>query len=821
MNNDNHNNNGQNPEPEVMDFFAAGKEARRVTGKGEKEMENRSNGSRQRGPSGRPHGILGSKGSHKSKPAASENLEQEFADLLGRNEAPTAEPEPEIVRGPVIDPAQELLSEETLFAEPEAEEAPAAEPEAAPLPELLESEEPELPESEEPELSVEPEAPAEPEAVEAPPAEPETPAEPAPTPESELLRALTEDAERESDAFSPNDMAAFLLSSEADDSEEDLAAVLLSSVKEDPSDQALFDRLDAQEAAAFAAASPAEPEPEPEDDYDVYDEDEDDDPPKRRKRGGLIAAVVAAVLCLGVLGSAFAVSRRTTIFPNVSIQGENVSAMTVDEAAAVVKKAGWDGPDAVVLKAQLPADVELDVHAKDVGWTATAEEAAQAAYDYGRDGNLFTNFITYVRTSFSGYELADDLTDEADATALREQVKKAVDEANDAMNEDSMEIDTEKKVLTIVKGGDLLMVETDEVYSQVLEALEDRESEISCIKDMDEDADIKDVDFEKLHDEICGEPENASYDTEKKEVVDGKPGIEFDVKEAERLWKDAKPGDLVKIPLEVTEPDFKKDDVKELYADKLASKTTSLSGSSSNRINNITLAAQKINGVILEPGQSFSYNTTVGQRTTARGFREAGAYVNGEVVNEVGGGICQVSSTLYYCALYSNLKITARTNHYFPVAYIESGLDATVSWGQPDFRFENNRTFPVKIVAYVSGGSVTVEIWGTNVDGSTVKMDSTTSGLTTTTYRNVYDKDGNLLTRTQEAVSVYHNHDEAKPTATPRPVTTPTPVAPTPTPVAPTPPPATPTPAPVEPTPAPVEPTPEVPNPENPDEGGN
>ena len=139
------------------------------------------------------------------------------------------------------------------------------------------------------------------------------------------------------------------------------------------------------------------------------------------------------------------------------------------------------------------------------------------------------------------------------------------------------------------------------------------------------------------------------------------------------------------------------------------------------------------------------------------------------MVNEVGGGICQVSSTLYYCTLYSNLKITARTNHYFPVAYIESGLDATVSWGAPDFRFENNRTFPVKIVAYVSGGAVTVEIWGTNVDGSTVKMDSTSSGMTTTTYRNVYDKDGNLLTRTQEAVSVYHSHNEDYTAATPQP----------------------------------------------------
>ena len=735
MNNENENimNDGQKPVSEEMDFVAASKEARRVTGKDGGERENRSAGTRSRGPSGRAQGLYG----RKSKPSV---REEDLATLL-KKDADSAD--------------------------------------------------------------------------------------------SELLRALTVDAPPEEETVEALDMAAFLVSSEEPeiDPDADLSEMLLNRKLDHLVEQTLSEQPDAQPedsgfeetpSDAFEEVLPAQaPIDDPEDSFDdddVDDDDDDDDdeePPRRKKRGGLIAAVIAALLCVGVLGSAVAVSRRSTIFPRVSIHGENVSAMTLDEAAEVVKKSGWDGPDAVVLKAELPASVDLEVKAEDVGWTATAEEAAQAAYDYGRDGSLFTNFVNYVRTSFTGHDIADDLTKETNDSKLKAMVKRAVEKANDAMTEGDMEVDTEDKVLRIVKGGSLLMVEADEVYDRVLEALDRGDREISCIKQLDENAEVPDVDLEKLHDEICGEPENASYDTEKKEIVEGKPGIEFDVKEAKRLWKEAKPGDLVKIPLEVTEPEFKKEDVKELYADKLAGKSTSLSGSSSNRINNITLAAKFIDGTVLEPGQSFSYNTTVGQRTTARGFREAGAYMNGEVVQEVGGGICQVSSTLYYCALYSNLKITARTNHYFPVAYIESGLDATVSWGAPDFRFENDRTFPVKIVAYVSGGSVTVEIWGTNVDGTTVQMDSTSSGMTTTTYRNVYDKNGNLLTRTQEAVSVYHSHNET-PANTPRPVTTPTPVQPTP-------PPVQPTPTPVQPTPPPVEPTPDVPTPDVPDvpsEGG-
>ena len=291
------------------------------------------------------------------------------------------------------------------------------------------------------------------------------------------------------------------------------------------------------------------------------------------------------------------------------------------------------------------------------------------------------------------------------------------------------------------------------------------------------------VSMQELYDAVCTGPVNAGYDTETKEITEGKPGVEFDVAEAQRLWDAAAVGDTVRIPVTLTEPEL--ESVAGLFGDKLATKTTSLSGSSYNRINNVKLAAQHIDGVILEPGDSFSYNQTVGQRTKANGFLEAGAYANGQVVQEVGGGICQVSSTLYYCTLISNLKITARTNHYFTVGYIEPGMDATVSWGAPDFQFKNNRTFPIKLRAYVSNGSLTVEIWGTDVDGSYVKMDYTVSGLTATTYRSVYDKNGNLLSKTQEATSVYHSHETPKPTPSPSPSATPMPTpspAPTPTP---------------------------------------
>ena len=322
MNNENENvmHDGQNPASEEMDFLAAGKEARRVIGKDSGEWENRSSGTRSRGPSGRYQGLRGRKGKSPVR-------EEDLAGLLKKDAGDS---------------------------------------------------------------------------------------------DSELLRALTVDAQPEEATEEALDMAAFLVSSEEPeiDPDADLSEVLMNRKLDRAVEETRSEQSDVQlEESGFeealsvgfdetVPAQIAEPEDSfDDDDDDDHDDDDDEAAPKRKRRGGLIAAVVAALLCVGVLGSAFAVSRRSTIFPRVSIRGENVSAMTVDEAAAVVEKSGWDGPDAVVLRAELPASVDLEIKARDVGWNATAKEAAQAAFDYGRDGNLITNFINYVRTSFSGHEI--------------------------------------------------------------------------------------------------------------------------------------------------------------------------------------------------------------------------------------------------------------------------------------------------------------------------------------------------------------------------------------------------------------------------------
>lgn len=139
--------------------------------------------------------------------------------------------------------------------------------------------------------------------------------------------------------------------------------------------------------------------------------------------------------------------------------------------------------------------------------------------------------------------------------------------------------------------------------------------------------------------------------------------------------------------------------------------TTGIFDKIPERTNNLELAMEAINGKILQPGEEFSFNQTVGDRTEEKGYQKAIGYdENGEKKPTVGGGICQIASTLYMAALNGEFKIVERHSHSHEVPYADSDHDATVSYGGYDFRFQNNRDKPVKITVSTDGESVTAEI---------------------------------------------------------------------------------------------------------------
>lgn len=292
--------------------------------------------------------------------------------------------------------------------------------------------------------------------------------------------------------------------------------------------------------------------------------------------------------------------------------------------------------------------------------------------------------------------------------------------------------------------------------------------------------------FEEFIKTYVREPKDATYtkDGDTYHIEPEVVGIELDEEEARKIYNDNKDStEPYTIPAKITYPEITASYLEDKYVNKIMAKYfTSYSGSSANRCQNIALAASKIDGYVLNPGERFSYNKVVGPRTEAAGFKNAHVYVGTKVVDGIGGGICQVSSTLYNAVVLADLKTVTRVNHSMPVSYVPLGRDATVSYGTIDYVFENNKSYPISIKAKTEGTTLTISIVGTDdmdytVDFVTEFVSSIAYGTTNTeddtlpegetkiitpgssgsvyqSYR-VYKKDGKIYDKKFESKSRY------------------------------------------------------------------
>ena len=243
---------------------------------------------------------------------------------------------------------------------------------------------------------------------------------------------------------------------------------------------------------------------------------------------------------------------------------------------------------------------------------------------------------------------------------------------------------------------------------------------------------------------------------------EGKSGYTLD---REKLASDMKTvltsgGGSVALSVSTTQPKYTVDDMKNMYGLR-AYAVTNASSSSSSRLTNIGLACNSINGTLLKPGEEFSFNEVVGKRTKDRGYKAAPAYNSGEVVEEVGGGICQVSTTLFNAVVKSDLKVTERHNHSMPVSYVDKGKDAAVSWGAQDLKFVNNSSEPVYIVAYLDDDKrVRIGVFGRLLDDG--RYITVEAKLTyTKEFETVYQYNAFLLPGTQAELQSGRNTYEA------------------------------------------------------------
>ncbi|MBX7320300.1 VanW family protein [Clostridium chauvoei] len=173
------------------------------------------------------------------------------------------------------------------------------------------------------------------------------------------------------------------------------------------------------------------------------------------------------------------------------------------------------------------------------------------------------------------------------------------------------------------------------------------------------------------------------------------------------------PKDLVELNFELEDSlaKVKASDLEKITG-KISGFTTEYTSTGDGRVTNMSIALKAVNGTVLMPGEEFSYNNIVGDTTPEKGYEKANTYVGNEIVPDYGGGICQVSTTLYRAAMNANLKSTERANHTLTVSYSDPGLDATVAYGVVDYKFVNSYDFPVYIEGYIGGGTVGFNIYG-------------------------------------------------------------------------------------------------------------
>ena len=245
-----------------------------------------------------------------------------------------------------------------------------------------------------------------------------------------------------------------------------------------------------------------------------------------------------------------------------------------------------------------------------------------------------------------------------------------------------------------------------------------------------------------MYKKITEGKKNAAYARENGEivVVEGFPEIELNKNDLKAALESGKESYDIKV--KATPPEITGEHLRDmLFRDKMGSWTSYFSGANVPRSSNVRLSASRINGVTLMPGETFSYDKTIGSRTAANGYKTATVYVGNTLDEGIGGGICQTSSTLYSAVLYANLEIVSRTSHSLPVSYMPAGQDATIAEGYIDFKFKNNTDYPVKIVCTTSYGSVTCSIMGVKPAGQSVSVVNTkTSTIEPKTTRTIKEE---------------------------------------------------------------------------------
>ena len=445
---------------------------------------------------------------------------------------------------------------------------------------------------------------------------------------------------------------------------------------------------------------------------------------RKKRRSGKTSATATTCIALLILAAIicgciyiFNAGQKGVIADGITIAGVDVGGLTQSEAIRAVNQATKDTykktPMSVtVLETQIQIDPKVS--------------------------NASLNVRKAVRAAFtSDSEAVVDITKflNLDEDAIKEELQILGAKYSSTLSQSKYEVTgtAPNQVLIVNLGTPEYGLDMNALYQKVLDAYNNNVFAVTgeCGQIIPEP-----VDLQGILDKYYVAPIDATFDKKTFSVVEGVDGYGYDVAEAEKKLADAGYGSTVEIKFSSIPPKVTAQSLTDsLYKDTLST-LTATSESEPDRDTNLRLACEAINGVVINPGEVFSYNNALGERTSARGYKPGPSYANGKTTTTIGGGICQVSSCLYNCVLLADLEIINRRNHSFTVDYVKLGLDAAVSWGTLDFRFKNNTDLPIRIEASAEGGVTTVSLIGTDTKDYYVEMEYDV--LSTLAYETTY-----------------------------------------------------------------------------------
>ena len=444
--------------------------------------------------------------------------------------------------------------------------------------------------------------------------------------------------------------------------------------------------------------------------------------------------MIAAVLLIAIIATCAIMFSSTEddglILNNVYAAGVNLGGKTPEEAKAMLQEAVGNTYSKLDMVVEVH-DSRITLKPADTGARLDIDAVVEAAYNYGRTGSRAERQKAKAQSLTSSYAISvipylnldtdyihdavDELGNKYSSTLSQPQYQVKGERPNLNIDPSQIDLETVYQKLVITIGTPEYSLHTGKLYEQILEAYNTNLFEVVgeiSVRTPDK------LDLDTLYQELCVAPVDAVLDEFTYEVTAEKYGFGFKLEDARPLLENAEYGKIVEIPMCFLAPDLTEEALTDgLFETILAIHKTPLPAEKEIEIN-IKLACRTIKGqrggLILRAGEEFSFNEIIGMPLESDGYKPASIYVGTAVQEVVGGGISQVSSTLYYCALMADLEILERSSHSYAPSFIETGLDADVLYGEKDLVFKNTTGRPVRIEADVTDdGQMEIRIWGT------------------------------------------------------------------------------------------------------------